>query len=280
MNLLELLLAVPLGLLAGGFVTMLVDRMPDATALSWRSRCPHCSHRLSLVDTIPLISWFARRGECRHCSARITAAYPLVEAVTAGLLVLAVWQVGVTWRLLPIAVLIVALVALSVIDLYVYRLPDRLMFPSIVLSLVAIVVASMAIGYPEAIWRSLAGGIGYFVFLLIAHLISPRGMGFGDVKLALLLGLHLGFTAGSRYEEWSTVSRLVFYALFMGCVLGVVVGLSVALVRRFAGRDLVPDPEAEGDQPAKLLQNSFPFGPALAAATLIAVLFSDAVLGV
>ena len=68
------LLAVPAGLLAGGLATMLVDRIPDATPLRLRSRCPHCEHRLAWLDTVPLIGWVVVRGRCRHCAAPFTPA--------------------------------------------------------------------------------------------------------------------------------------------------------------------------------------------------------------
>ena len=272
--------AVPLGLLAGGFVTMLVDRVPDKTPLTWRSRCPHCAHTLSTLDSIPVLSWLRHRGRCRHCAMAITPAYPVVELVTTALVVTVAVRYGADWVVIPPLILVVALMALSVIDLYVYRLPDLIVFPALGVSAVAMVVVAFAIDHPEALGRAAAGALGYFGLLLVAHLISPRGMGFGDVKLALLLGLHLGWVAGSTYVGWSPVIRLVFYALLIGCFLGVVVGLGVALLRRSTGREVVADPEAEEGQPARLLAHSFPFGPALAAGAVITVLFSDTVLGV
>jgi len=267
-----------LGLLAGGFATMLVDRIPDKTPLSWRSRCPHCEHQLGMAEVVPVVSWLGRRS-CRHCDEPITVAYPLVELATAGLFVAAGARYGWGWEVLPPLVLIVALVSLSMIDMYVYRLPDRLVFPSLAVSALVVVVAAFGIDRPAAIGRAAVGMALYFVILLIAHLISPRGMGFGDVKLALLLGLHLGWTAGSLYVGWSPVFRLVVWALLLGCLVGVVGGLSVALLRK-GGRQAIEDPEAVEGQPTRLLGHSFPFGPALAAGTLVIMFFSDTVLGV
>ena len=279
MDLTAILVATPCGLIAGGFVTMLVDRVPDKTPLTLASRCPHCEHALGPVDTIPVVSWLLRRGTCRHCAEPITPAYPVVELVTAALFVLVAIEHGLEWLALPPAILVVALVALSTIDMYVYRLPDRLVFPALAGSAVAMVGVAFAIDRAEALPKAAAGAVGYFLLLFIAHVISPRGMGFGDVKLALLLGLHLGWTAGSTYVGWSPVIRLVFYALLIGCVIGVAVGLFVAVLRR-GGHDVAPDPEADdAEQPARLLQNSFPFGPALAAATMLLVLYPDLAVG-
>ena len=272
--------AIPVGLLVGGLVTMIVDRAPDRTPMSFRSRCPHCETPLGLVDSIPVASWFMLRRRCRHCRVPITGAYPVVEILTALLFVAVFIRFEAEWVVIPPLVLATSLMALSVIDLFVYRLPDVVMGPAILVSLASIAVVSVAVDRAGAIPRALLGALLYFAILLIAHLISPRGMGFGDVKLAFLLGLHLGWVGGTFYLGWSPVFRLVIYALLMGSLIGVVVGTLVAVLRRTFGWRVLPDPEAAGDRPKRLLAQSFPFGPALAAGTMVAVLFSDALLGV
>ena len=279
MDLLVILLAIPFGLVAGGFVTMLVDRIPDKTPLTTRSRCPFCDHQLGHGDTVPVLSWFRLKGRCRHCGDRITPAYPVVELVTMVLWVAVAADQGWEWTLLPPLVLVTSTVGLSVIDLYVYRLPDRLVFPSIGLSLLTMIVAGVGIDRPSAITKALGGMALYGGFLLIMHLISPRGMGFGDVKLALLLGLHLGWAAGSVWVGWAPVFRLVFYALLVSCLIGVIGGVLIAILRRRLSRDVLPDPETvDKGQPTRLLSQSMPFGPALAAGTVVVVFFVDAIL--
>ncbi|MEZ5168282.1 MAG: prepilin peptidase [Acidimicrobiales bacterium] len=166
---------MPLGLVAGGFVTMLADRIPDATALSWRSRCPACSHRLALAETVPVVSWFRRGGRCGHCAQPITPAYPVVEAVTAVLWVVVAARFGWDWRLLPPLVMVTALMALSVIDFYVYRLPDRLVFPSLGISATTMVIAAIGIGHVEALGKAAVGMVMYFLIFFVLHLISPPG---------------------------------------------------------------------------------------------------------
>lgn len=278
MDLLLIVAAVPVGLLVGGFVTMLVDRIPDATPITARSRCPFCEHELRWLDVLPVVSWCALGRRCRHCDHPITVAYPIVEIVTAAVFVLIAVRFEAGWTVIPPLILATALIALSVIDLYVYRLPDRVLFPALLVSMVAIVAVSFAIDRPSAIGRAVVGMLGYSLFLFVAHLISPRGMGFGDVKLALLLGLHVGWIAGSTYIGWRPVVRLVGYAIGLGFILGVVAGLALGVVRKVLDRDLVPDPEASDGQPTSLLKQSFPFGPALAAGAMVAVLFSETLL--
>ncbi|MDG2026261.1 MAG: A24 family peptidase [Acidimicrobiales bacterium] len=192
-----------------------------------------------------------------------------------GLWVAVAARFGWDWRLLPPLILVTALMALSVIDMYVYRLPDRLVFPALGLSSVAVVVAAFGIDHLEAIVASLVGMVLCGGFLFVLHLITPRGMGFGDVKIALLLGLHLGWAAGSVWTGFVPVFRLVFCALLIACAVGAVFGLALAIIRRSLRREVVPDPEASEGQPTRLLGQSMPFGPALAAGTPIVVLFAD-----
>lgn len=278
MDLLVILLAIPIGLVVGGFVTMLVDRIPDKTPLTIGSRCPFCGHSLPAAETVPVVSWLRQRGRCRHCGDPITPAYPVVELLTMGLWIAAAAHYGWEWTLLPALVLVTSTLGLSVIDMYVYRLPDRLVFPSLALSLAVMVVAGFGIDVPSAIVKALGGMALYGGFLFLMHLISPRGMGFGDVKLALLLGLHLGWAAGSVWVGWTPVFRLVFYALLLSCLLGGVGGLLIAILRRRSNRDVLPDPEAIDGQPKRLLAQSLPFGPALAIGTVVVVFFADSIL--
>lgn len=278
------ILAVPLGLVAGGFATMLVDRIPDDTPLSLRSRCPRCAQQLSWADTVPVAGWLLRRGRCRHCDRSITPAYVAVEVVTAALFVLVAARYDQTdWLIVVPLVLVVALVALSTIDFYVYRLPDRIVFPAFGLSLVVMgVLAVVDLQRPEVLLRAVGAAIGYCALLLTLHLINPKGMGFGDVKLALLLGLHTGWVGGVFYAGWTEVIRLTFWAMFLGVLAGTLLGLALVIVRRFVDRNALPDPEAEVDDDgvptASIRKMAVPFGPGLAIGTLIVVVFPDLVL--
>lgn len=140
------------------------------------------------------------------------------------------------------------LVTVSVIDLRCYRLPDRIVIPTFVASVLIVIVESVRVGQPIRIGYAFAGGAVYFVFLLIVHLISPRGMGFGDVKLAAVMGLYLGWMA----DEYMTSVALVLWAMLVGFVLGSLAGLGFLIARRRSA--------------------AIPFGPFLAFGTLTIVL--------
>ena len=267
------------GLIAGGVVTMLAERIARSEALSFRFRCGSCQARLAYYEIIPLLSWLVLRGRCRHCSDRITLMYPTVELATSALWVAVALRFGWGWRLLPPLVLVVALMALSLVDLYSYRLPDRLVFVALGMSFVAVLLGAVGSGDRSVFGYAIMGMFVYFGFLLVVHLISPRGLGFGDVKLSLLLGLNLGWAAGITHGDWTLVVRLVFWAQFLASVLGLFGGLTLGLLRRKLKRDVLTDPQGDGDQPTRLLAQSFPFGPALACGTMTVVLFVESVPG-
>jgi prepilin signal peptidase PulO-like enzyme (type II secretory pathway) len=160
------------------------------------------------------------------------------------------------WVLAPYLVVFSIMVAVSVVDLRLYRIPDRFVFPGLLITIGLIVIGSFVVrpSASDAI-RSLAyagtGLIAYFGILFIAHILSPSGMGFGDVKLAALMGLSLGWLATS----YGSAVYLVLIALIIGCVLGIVFGLVWRMVQH-NGRH-------------------FPFGPALALGFIYVVLTFD-----
>jgi leader peptidase (prepilin peptidase)/N-methyltransferase len=157
------------------------------------------------------------------------------------------------WVLLPYLVVFSVLLAVSVVDLRLYRIPDRFVFPALGTTAVLVVIASFVV-LPSAsdafsaLRFALAGLVAYFGILFVAHLLYPAGMGMGDVKLALLMGLTLGWLATS----YGSAIYLVLIALIIGSVLGIVFGLVWRVVQR-TGRQ-------------------FPFGPALAVSFIYVVL--------
>lgn len=186
---------------------------------------------------------------------------PLTEVVCAGLYGLSVYRFGAGVNVVPVLILVTGLVALSGVDARVFRLPDRLLAPTLAVGLPAIVVASLYSDSPGAVVGALIGGFAYFSLLLVIHLVSPRGMGFGDVKLAFLMGCFLGWSAGHHDAFGDLVVEvlaLVLAAAMIGSLLGLVVGIVYAAFRRS-------------------FSAVFPFGPSLAVGCVAVLMWSTSV---
>lgn len=238
------------GAVVGSFLNQVIVRLPDdEPAVRPGPRCPQCEAPIVARDLVPVASYILLRGRCRSCDEPIPLGYPLVELANAALWVGAGLRFESTGALIAFLVLFSTLLAQSVIDLELYRLLDRITFPVFGLSVVLIVGVSTLEGDASRALLAIGGAIGYFVFLFVPALINPKGMGLGDVKLALVMGLYLG---------WLN-PILVLFAVIVACVIGLVVGLVFYLVR---GRE----------------SRQFPFGPWLALGTVIAVFVSPGVL--
>jgi leader peptidase (prepilin peptidase) / N-methyltransferase len=178
------------GLAVGSFLNVVAARVPlRRSVVSPPSACLACGTELVWRDNVPVLSWLLLRGRCRSCSAPISAAYPLVELVTALLVVGCVLRFGLTAETAVAAAFCALLVVLSAIDIAHRIVPNRIVLPAAAIAL----IAQTAI-YPSPEWAIAA--IGAAGFLFIAALAYPKGMGMGDVKLALLLGAVLGRTVG------------------------------------------------------------------------------------
>ena len=247
-TLLRLAIALPLGLVFGSFLTLAIHRVPAGESLVRpRSRCPSCGTSLRNVDNIPVVSWVLLRGRCRSCGARIPSFYPLTELACGALFVAVALVYDDPWQAILLAPFCGLLVALSMIDLRHYRIPNVLVYPAVLVSAAFIVLTDVAGGHLDALW-GLLGFLAYGVGLLVVALIAPNGMGMGDVKLAGLIGLVLG----------SVGLDLVAVAAGTGILLGgvgAIVALSVGATRK----------------------TRVPYGPFMAAGALIAVFFGSAI---
>lgn len=174
------------GLVVGSFLNVVASRVPAHRGLVFdRSACMSCNTQIAAWDNIPLLSYALLRGRCRSCKAAIPVRYPLVEALTALLIVACVLRFGLTPEAAVAAFFCSVLVALSAIDIEHRIVPNRIVMPSFVV----VLVAQTAIE-PSPEWA--LGAVAASGFLLAAALAYPQGMGMGDVKLALLLGAMLG----------------------------------------------------------------------------------------
>lgn len=241
MTWLRIAVAVPLGLAFGSFLTVVTHRVPKGESLvAPRSRCPECGTRLRNADNIPVVSWLLLRGRCRSCGARISPMYPLTEIATAGLFAAAALTFDRVWVSVMIAPFLGLMVALAIIDLRHRIIPNRVVYPSLLAFAAYIVVVGLAGGGLDVI-RAGIGMLAYGGVLLLVAIVSPKGMGMGDVKLAALIGLVLG-SVGLRYM---TVAGGA----------GVLLGGVGAIVALIAGASR---------------KHAIPFGPFLAAGALVA----------
>ena len=239
------LLAI-LGLLIGSFLNVVIYRVPKGeSVVSPRSRCPGCGQEISARDNIPVVSWLLLRGRCRHCSARISARYPVVEIVHAALWLAMLWRFDWSWELPAYLYFASVGLALAVIDLDTKRLPNALTLPSYVVVGALLLLPAVADGDWSAYltaWLAAAALFGFYFLLVVLY---PAGMGLGDVKLAGVLGLLLG---------WLGWGELVVGG-FLGFFLGALVGGALMLLGR-AGR-----------------KSKVPFGPFMIAGALLAIVW-------
>jgi leader peptidase (prepilin peptidase)/N-methyltransferase len=176
------------GLAIGSFLNVVAARVPEKRSIvSPGSACMSCGHELSWYENIPVVSWLALRGKCKGCGAKIGVVYPVVELVTALLIAACFLAFGWSGTSFVASFFCAALVVISATDLSHRIVPNVVVLPATVVVLVA-----MTALHPSAEWALAAFGASLFFFLAaVAH---PKGLGMGDVKLALLLGAMLGRT--------------------------------------------------------------------------------------
>lgn len=216
-----LLLVGLLGLAIGSFLNVVIHRVPiGLSVVSPPSRCPACGAAIRARHNVPVLGWLLLRGRCAGCGAWISVRYPTVELLTGVLFVLVTWravQLGQP-AAAPALLTFTALgIALGAIDLDTRRLPNALVLPAYPV-LAALLVAAAAVRDDWwAVVRVGLGAVALFGFFFALAVISPRGMGFGDVKLAGVIGLVLG------YLSWSALVIGAFAGFFLGAVVGVAV---------------------------------------------------------
>jgi leader peptidase (prepilin peptidase)/N-methyltransferase len=242
-----------IGLCVGSFLNVVIYRVPRReSVVRPRSHCPACEAPIADRDNIPVVSWILLRGRCRSCGARISVRYPLVELGTAVLFVAAAVRLGATWQLPAFCVFFASLLAISVIDLDHYIIPNRVIYPTLAVTIPLLVVAAAAGGSWDHLRNAAIGGVAGFAVLLAIHVAVPRGMGFGDVRLAGVIGMMLGWL-GLRY---------LFLGLFLAFLLASVIGVALIAARLRSRKDAVP------------------FGPFMALGAVLAVLWGRAILSV
>ena len=172
----------------GSFLNVVVARVPIGRSIVHPpSACMECGKAIAWYDNVPVLSWLILRGRCRNCGTSISWRYPAVELSTALLVAGCFWKFGFSWDAAVASFFCIVLVVLSAIDIDRRIVPNKIVLPA-----AAIVLVAQTVLHPSVEW--LAAALGASLFLLLAALAYPRGMGMGDVKLALLLGAALGRT--------------------------------------------------------------------------------------
>jgi leader peptidase (prepilin peptidase) / N-methyltransferase len=268
-------LATLLGLLVGSFLNVVIYRLPKMMERDWRtqceeflanaaknseqpitdkhfnlivprSRCPHCDHQIKAWENIPVISYLFLKGKCSACKAPISIRYPLIELITGILSFVVIYFIGVNWSGLAALVFTWALIALTLIDLDTFLLPDDITLPLLWLGLLVNTQGTFASLTSAVIGAATGYLVLWSVYKLFKLLTGKEGMGYGDFKLLAALGAWMG---------WQYLPQIILLSSFVGAL----VGISMIVLR---GRDKnIP----------------IPFGPYLAVAGWIAFLWGETI---
>nr|WP_245527902.1 A24 family peptidase [Ammonifex degensii] len=218
-----LLLAFVVGLVVGSFLNVAIYRLPRGeTIILGCSRCPSCGETLRFYDLIPLLSFLWLRGRCRYCRAPISWRYPLVELLSGGLALALAYRWGFSFVALKYYFLLACLLVASFIDLEHCLIPNRLVLVAF-LGGVPLGLLARDVGLLSALLGAGAAG----GFLLLLALASRGGMGGGDIKLATVAGLFLGWP-------------LSLLGTFLGCFVAGIWGIVLLLTRRKGRKDHIP----------------------------------------
>lgn len=244
------------GLCVGSFLNCVIYRLEKGETLKGRSFCPCCKHLLSWQDLFPVLSFAFLKSRCRYCKEKISWQYPLVEIITAIVFVLVASlsfgknattsRVFDVINILFLFYVVSSLIIIFIYDLKHYLIPDKILFPAII----ATIIYNL-INYQHILSSLFAVLASSGFFLLIFLFSKGRAMGFGDVKLAVLMGLLLGFYG---------VLAALFLAFFFGAIIGTIL---MVFGKRSAGWRM---------------KSEIPFGPFLIAGTFVALLWGSQVI--
>lgn len=238
------------GLAIGSFLNVVIYRVPAGTSVVRPpSACPGCHNPITARDNIPVASWLLLRGRCRNCRMPISPRYPGVELLTGAVWVAVALRFGWSWTLPAEVIFVTGLIALAFIDFDHMKLPKVIVWPTGVAVAAALLLAAGVEGSWHRLGIAAACGAAEFAILFSINLASPRALGFGDVRLGLVIGLALGWL-GWRYVFWG-----FFGAALLGSVIGI--GLIAAKRARMGSR--------------------VPFGVFLATAAIVVLLYSGSV---
>jgi leader peptidase (prepilin peptidase)/N-methyltransferase len=269
-SLLPTVLAAVFGLLIGSFLNVVIHRLPIMmqresdnyvahesgkplphteryNLVVPRSACTQCKHQIGALENVPILSYLALRGKCAACKTPISIRYPMVEALTGALSALLIWHFGSGWVGLSTLVFVYLLIAMTFIDADTQLLPDDLTLPLLWIGLL-LNLSGLFVPLHDAVIGAAAGYLSLWaIYWAFKLLTGKEGMGYGDFKLLAALGAWLG---------WKMLPIIILFSSLVGAVVGIIL---IVFARR--GRD-----------------KPIPFGPYLAAAGLLALLYGQTIL--
>lgn len=220
-----------LGLVIGSFLNVVIYRVPlGQSIVTPPSACPGCARPIAPRDNIPVLSWLVLRGRCRWCHVPISARYPLVEGLTSALFALTAARLGASWSLPAELAFVASLIALGAIDLERHLLPRTIVYPSLGLVMAGLVLAAAVTQHWERLGVAVLCGTASFAVFFAVNWIRPGWLGFGDVRLAALIGLALGWL-GPWY---------LLIGFMAANAIGAAVGIGLILAGRATRKTQVP----------------------------------------
>ncbi len=243
------ILVFAVGLSIGSFLNVLIYRLPrDKKFVMGRSYCPSCQKPIKFYDNIPVLSYLILAGKCRVCKSRISWRYPLVELLNGLAYLFFFFQYAVSYNFLIFALLSSALIVIFFVDIDFQIIPDSITLPGMILGL-AVSLLPEGIGILSSLIGLLVGGgVLYLIAILGDWLFKKDSMGGGDIKMTAMLGTVLG---------WQKVV-LIFFT-------GAVIGLLASIVMMIVSKNI---------RSTRVI----PFGPFLAAAAMIAIIYGDRII--
>ena len=239
------------GLAIGSFLNVVIYRVPEGkSVVTPGSACPACGTLISPRDNVPVLSWVVLKGRCRSCRAPISARYPLIEGVTAVIFALIAARLGASWSLPPELAFAAGLIALAAVDAERFLLPRAIVYPTSIVVSVGLLIAAAATGNWPHLARAAGCSAAAFGLFFSINFIRPAWMGFGDVRLAGLIGLALGW--------------LGIWYLLIGFMLANLAGALLGVVLMVMGR--------------ATRRTALPYGVFLAGGSLLAILIGGPII--
>lgn len=268
----EYVITFIVGLMVGSFLNVCIYRIPVGKSVYSpnRSFCPTCGNTILWYDNIPILSYLILKRKCRYCKHIISIQYPLVELITGLFFLLLLYRFGISLTFFGACILVSILIAASVIDLQRYIIPNKLVFPGLIIGFALMIIAAAMkrqplLLIPGIVGMLIGGAILYVLSIFGQAIFRKEAMGMGDVKLMAMMGLYLTTLPVLDITSWREMIflyvprmlKLLLVVLFSSAFMGSIIGGIMMLVRRKGRRNIIP------------------YGPFLAAGAILALLYGN-----